>query len=319
MLLSSMALQVCTEKLEQLKELFKLGGTFMLTICVLNLIFSFVATFANLLVIHALWKASSIPTNLRKLFLSLAFSDLAVGLIVQPMYGIIIAVMSRMAASGSYNFNFCPTPLAVMIFSSSNLTCASFLNVFAIAVDRFLVVFLHLRYQELVTSRRIYIALTIIWITSGVAASIILTVPKHTNMVAAVIELAGLLFTTAVYFRIYKVVKYHRNEIQRQLEQPNTQAMDLLQEKKSAFNVLFVYAVYLTCYLPHLLCLMLMITIDERFSFLVAQQVSILLIFFNSSLNPIVYCWRYREIRAIVKNTLKKMLCKNDAETQNEE
>ena len=62
---SAMALQVFTEKLEQLKELFKLGRTFMLTICVLNLISSFVATFANVLVIHALWKASSIPTNLR--------------------------------------------------------------------------------------------------------------------------------------------------------------------------------------------------------------------------------------------------------------
>ena len=109
----AMALQVCTEKLEQLKELFKLGGTFMLTICVLNLMSSFAASFANLLVVHALWKASSIPTNLRKLFLSLAFSDLAVGLIVQSMYGIIIGVMSRMAASGNYNFNFCPTPLAV--------------------------------------------------------------------------------------------------------------------------------------------------------------------------------------------------------------
>ena len=177
-----------------------------------------------------------------------------------------------------------------MIFSSSNLTCVSFLNVSAIAVDRLLGVFLHLRYQELVTSFRIYIVLTIIWITTGVTASIILTVPKHTNM---------------VYFRIYKVVKYHRNEIQKQLEQPNTQAMDLLQEEKSVFNVLFVYAVYLTCYLPHLLCLMSMITIDVRCSFLVAQQVSMLLIFFNSSLNPIVYCWRYRKNRAIVKNTLK--------------
>lgn len=291
----------------------------MLTICVLNLISSFVATFANLLVIHALWKASSIPTNLKKLFLSLAFSDLAVGLIVQPMYGIFIAVMSRMVASENYNFDFCPTTFAAMAFSSSYLVCTSFLNVFAIAVDRFLVVFLHLRYQELVTSRRIYKALILIWITSGVAASIILTVPKHTYLIAAVIELVGLLFATVAYFRIYKVVEYHRNQIQSQLELRNTQATDLLQEKKSAFNVLFVYAVYLACYLPHLHCLMPMIIIDARFSSLAAEQVSILLIFFNSSLNPIVYCWRYREIREIVKKTLKKMLCKSDTGTQNEE
>ena len=154
-----MAAQVCTQRLERLVQLVRLHETFMLTFCVLNVIFSFVATLGNLLVIRALWKASSIPGNMEKLFLSLAFSDLAVGLFAQLIYGAIIAVMLKMKATGNYNFDiFCPTIIIACYFSIFLLACASFQNITAIAVDRLLAVSLHLGYQELVTSKRVIIA-----------------------------------------------------------------------------------------------------------------------------------------------------------------
>ena len=66
----------------------------MIIFCVLNLFFFFVLTsLANLLVILTLWKASSVPANLKKLFLNLAVSDFAVGLFPRLMFGVIIAVM----------------------------------------------------------------------------------------------------------------------------------------------------------------------------------------------------------------------------------
>ena len=86
----------------------------MLTLCVLNLFFSLVATLGNLFVTRSLWKASSIPPIIRKLFLSLAFSDLAVGLSAQSMKGVIIAVMLKIAAKGNYNSDFLsPTILTI--------------------------------------------------------------------------------------------------------------------------------------------------------------------------------------------------------------
>ena len=116
--------------------------------------------FGNLLVIRALWKALSIPANLKKLLLNLAFSDFAVGLFLQPMFAVIIAVMLNMAANANYNFDFfCPTILSVGYFAFFLLGAALFLNITAIAVDRLLAIFLHLRYQELVTSKRVVIAL----------------------------------------------------------------------------------------------------------------------------------------------------------------
>ena len=107
------------------------------------------ATLGNLLVIRALWKASSIPATVKKLFLSLTFSDLAVGLFAQMMYGAIIAAMLKMTATGNYNFDiFCPTIIIACYFSIFLLAGASFQNITAIAIDRLLALSLHLRYQE---------------------------------------------------------------------------------------------------------------------------------------------------------------------------
>jgi len=67
----------------------------------------------------------------------------------------------------------------------------TFLNVTAIAVDRLLAVSLHLRYHELVTSKRVIIALVSLWLTSAVAAYIFISLPKHSNMVAVIMEFVG--------------------------------------------------------------------------------------------------------------------------------
>ena len=70
----TMAAKFCAVRLDELTQLVRLERPFMLTLCVLSLVFSLVAAVANLLLVRALWKASSIPENLKKLFLSLAFS-----------------------------------------------------------------------------------------------------------------------------------------------------------------------------------------------------------------------------------------------------
>ena len=306
-----MAVQFCKHKLEELEYFIRHYITFMFTLCVLNLIFSLVATVGNLLVIRALCKASSIPANLKKLFLSLVFSDLAVGLFVQLIYGIIIAVMLKMAATGNYNFDFlCPTVLTICVFSMFLLACASFLNITVIAVDRLLAVSLHLRYQELVTPRRVAIVLMSLWLTTGIAASTLISLPKQSYMVTAVVICFGFLLSTEANIRIYKVVRYHQNQIQCQLQQANHQEMELHREKKSALNALFVYVVFIVCYFPYFIVVILSAITHSsqiRSFLLVPKEATLSLILLNSSLNPLVYCWRYREIRQLVKSTVKKI------------
>ena len=274
----------------------------------LHLAFSLVAILGNLLVIHALRKASSIPANLKKFFLSASFSDLAVGLFPQLTLGIIVAVMLKMATNKNYNFDFfCPSILNIGYFAFFLLAWASLLNVTAIAVDRLLAVSLQLRYQELFTPKRVVIALVSVWLTSGVSASIFISLSSNNNIVATIIEFVGPVLITVAYTRIYKVVRYRQNQIQSQLELPNAKARELLREKKSALNSLIVYVVFLARFLPYLCLEMLLLTNSFRISFLVAEHVIFFLVLLSSSLNPSVYCWWYREIREIMNCTLKNI------------
>ena len=306
-----MASQFCTQKLEELAQLVNLYRIFMLTICVLLLVFSFFTVLGNLLVIHAMWKASSIPANVRKLFLSLAFSDLAVGLFGQLMLGVIIAVMLVMEATGNFVF-LCPAILTVWHFFAFLLVSASLLTITAIAVDRLLAISCHHRYEELITSKRVVVALLCLWITSFVAASVYISLPRHSSAVAVVVECVGLPSISVAYIRIYKVVKYHRNQIHSQLQVTNTQRANLTREKKSALNAVYVYVVFLACYLPLLCSYIGLLSTSSRMPFWVAEQALIFLVFLNSSLNPVLYCWRYREIREIVKSVVKKIFRIND-------
>ena len=283
-----MAAQYCTLKIEELIQLIYLHGTLVLTICVFNLTFSLVATLGNLLIIRAMWKASSIPENLKTSFLSLAFSDLGMRLFAQLMFGVNIAVMLRMASNGNYNFQFfCPTVLALCYFSLFLLACASFLNITAIAVDRLLVICLHLRYRELVTSKRVITALVSLWLISTVAASLFISLCNRRRIVIVIMEIVGLLFTTKAYFRIHKVVRHQHNQIQVQIHLANAQAMELLREKKSPFSALLVYALFISCYLPQLCSAVLSETND---SFQARFHVTLFFALLNSSLNPFVYC-----------------------------
>ena len=108
-----MAEEFCSYYLKGIGRLIQFHRTTMLSLCVLHFIFSPVAAFGNILAIRVLWKASSIPANMKKFFLSLAFSDLAVGLLAQFM----VAVVLKMATNGGHDFDsLCPTILTVCHF-----------------------------------------------------------------------------------------------------------------------------------------------------------------------------------------------------------
>ena len=243
--------QYCNRTLEGFLQLARYRETFFFSLCVSNFVFSLVTSLGNILVIRALFKASSIPANVKKLFLSLAFSDLGVGLVSQLMAGIIFAAILNTASKQDYNLtSLCPTVINLWLYLFFFLCAASLLTLTTIAFDRLLAVSLHLRYQELVTSKRVTIVLISIWLTSLITALIYIFLPKSNQMVAAVILLVGYFLTTVTYVRIYKVVKYYQNQINSQNQLQNAQTREALRKRKSAYDALFLYLVFLVGYLP---------------------------------------------------------------------
>jgi len=113
-----MAEQFCNYYLKKEEQLVQHHGTLLITFTTLDMVFSPVATGGNILAISALWKAASIPANIKKLFLSIAFPDLVVGSFAQLMRGVIVVVMLRIAENGKFNLEIlCPSSLTLCFFS----------------------------------------------------------------------------------------------------------------------------------------------------------------------------------------------------------
>ena len=141
-----------------------------ITTCVLNGFLSYTAVMLNCLTIYALTKVSSLPRPLKTLlFLSLAVSDLGVGLMVQPSYiqlyiaTLVMEMEQKTENNPAYNIID-----QFLRFTLNLFGFASFLGITFLSLDRFLAVYLHLRYQELVTHKRVSAAVISKWAFSAV-------------------------------------------------------------------------------------------------------------------------------------------------------
>ncbi|XP_078381388.1 histamine H2 receptor-like [Oculina patagonica] len=260
--------------------------TYWIVICVLNAFLSFTALFGNSVILITFWRTSTLHSVANILLSSLAVSDFAVGLVAQPLF--IAIILSRVF-----------TVYQVYNVMSYFLCCASFITVTAITIDRLLVLQLHLRYHEIVTPVRVTWAVIFIWVFSG-ACTLLLNLKLGFFDTAAFATIFSILLGNfAVYFKIYLIVRRHQTQIQQQHHQQrhakHENIFSVTRFKKTALNTFLVYMLLLCCYMPYCIALV---------SGGISREVyftMITLIFINSSLNPLLYCWQDRAIRRAVK------------------
>ena len=188
---------------------------------------------------------------------------------------------------------------------------ASFCGVVALSIDRFLAIHLHLRYQELVTHKRVVAAVISIWVLSVFFSLMPLWVPADIRTLLLYIGyVIGLLLTTLVFIRIYLAVKHHKNQIQVLQVQNATQngtIANFAKVIKSSVYTYYVYLVFLVCYLPHFISSSAFQIINPSIAWKKVFLFSLTLVFLNSSLNPIIYCWKMRHIQQALMNILRNM------------
>ena len=287
----------------RVSEVEELRST-IITNCAFNSFLSYTAIMLNIVTIHAIRKTPSLPKTLKTLLLSLAASDVGVGLSVQPFYVSLLIIWAKETDPG------CATYKAFFLVSRL-FSMASLFGVVAVSIDRFLAIHLHLRYQELVTHKRVVAVVISIWVLSVFLFLMTLWVSFDIrNLISALLGVVALFLTTVVYIRIYLAVRRHKNQIQVLQLQQVAQTGEMAHFSsliKSAVSVFYVYLVYLVCYLPF----MISVKGPQIFGQSVAVKTfllfSLTLVFLNSSLNPVIYCWKMRHIRHAVMNILQNM------------
>lgn len=140
--------------MEMLKILTLVNAILILTL-------TFTSTTGNVMILAAIWKTPSLQTVTNVMVFSLALSDLGIGVLSQPQGFLLFSGLVHY--EGAW--------MALLQVLSVSLTIISLLTITAISVERYLALTLHLRYCELVTTKRVICILVVIWLSSIAAAS----------------------------------------------------------------------------------------------------------------------------------------------------
>ena len=275
----------------------------VISICAVNAPFSLTNFLANAVVLSAFYKTSNLhsPTNI--LLACLTVSDLAVGLVVQPLF-----MLYHVARLPDSQVDF---DVISKVFSISSywLCGVSFAIFAAVGVDRLLALELHLRYSELVTNSRTGYIVFLIWVVCGLLSGTRQLDDKLFFSLLALLIMTCLFGTFFVYFRIYRIVHRHRAQIHAQEVScrgiANLASVERL--KKSAVSIFYVYCLFLLCYVPYLSAVISLFVKGKRLP--VVFNATVTIVYINSTLNPLLYCWRIREIRKAVRQILFRLFC----------
>ena len=198
------------------------------------------------------------------------------------------------------------------LFPSYLLSFASFFCVTALTVDRFLAIHLHLRYNELVTHKRVVAVLISVWMLSAFLLFLrFLVQAKGASFINATVEAVCIIITAVLYWKIYLAVRYHKNQmhaLQVQQEAQNGEMANAARLRKSAIATFYVYLVFLICYLPHFCILATFAISGPSMTINILTGYDLTLVFLNSSLNPLIYSWKMRHIRHTIMNILRQIL-----------
>ena len=208
-------------------------------------------------------------------------------------------------------WNVCRYLERLVSITRTILCLVSLLTLTAISVDRLLALLLGLRYRHVVTLRRAYGTVIAFWAVSAVSSTIKPFLDSNIrSWCEASVILLCLVTSTYSYRRIFINLHHRQNQLQDQVQQPNqTNQLNIGRYRKAVFTALWLQLTLVACYLPFVISLTWVIYAKPSSSVLLAWSYTFTSLFLNSTLNPILYCWKIDEVRQAVKDTIPKVLC----------
>ena len=270
-----------------------------------NMILSITSLSGNLLILAALRKVVSVHPPSKLLFQCLSCTDLFVGLLSQPLF------IAYLATISNKNWSICGITESLAHISSAILCGESITTLTAISVDRLLALLLRLRYRHVVSYKRVRLFVIISWSANFTFALTYLWNKRFFFLLCCIWILACLAISTSCYAKIYLALHRQGTQVQNAIQHRNPRGflMNIARYKKTVSSALWVHLTVIVCYLPYTIPVTVSTTRGKSSSTIIAWNIAAILVFFNSSLNPVLYCWKIREVRHAVKETLRQYFC----------
>ena len=264
-----------------------------------NIVLAIFTIFGNCLMLHALRKCLSLYSPIKALFCSLALLDLGVGLFVQPLFA---------ACCFAVVFNdidlFCKvrTPYTIVGYC---LGSVSFLTITVIAFDRFRAFKLRVWYHQVITLKTVLLRLAECWIVGILWSFSWLLHERITMILSTIIIFCCVVLTSVTSIITYIGIRHHQQQINPQPVNSISQQQGGIRNhlnagryKKSLNTIMLMFCLLLCCYLPYFIVVCVAVSKSkENLNTSLALNIAVEIACLNSLLNPILYCWRMREIR----------------------
>lgn len=339
--------------------------TSFLVITILNSILVFPVLVGNFCIVFAIKRTPALQTPSNFLLCSLAVSDICVGLFALPLR--LSRTITILLKHDELESKIHPYTL----FASIYLSGVSVFTITAISVDRFLSLYLHLRYNGLVTSKRILFVIIKIWVWVIPFTITYLWNPELFQSISAIAMSIMLIIVVFCYLWIYRIVRRHQRQIQslcnieqgyhlRQLENaepdssrlktppiqeeipssrstaelsrkkhedpgPSTiphvlstecrdepkgeeikpvqnmaSQLNLSSLKKTILSSFYVCILFFICSFPYLVSKVCLAAFGRRKWTIESNEISVMIIFSSSALNPFIYCRKMQSLRTAV-------------------
>ena len=262
-----------------------------ISIIVINTPFAIFAVLSNLLIVITIGKSQELRVPANILLGSLAVTDLLVGLITQPLF-----ITWRLMLH--YPSTICNSEVVHSLYECFLHLCAggSFLSLAYLSTDRFLAVSKPLHYRANVTTTQAARNMVILWLAwIGIVVLRYSGIDEETNQTITSV-IAGTLVIYLVAAQIALIVSVKRNSIHDLLSEGNATVIASKREARIALTIVYIFLVLLVFLLPAVVVqIVLGFTSSNKSKTELNLAISALLI--NSSVNPLIYFWRGRDLR----------------------
>ena len=273
----------------------------------LNIFLSFTASLGNALILVALRKETSLYPPTKLLFRCLALTDLFAGLVSQPLFA--FAIIARIEQITYMNCRYLDEAFIVTGFI---LCGVSVLTSTAISVDRLLALLLRLRYRHVVTLTRTRALIACLFATSVSSGSINLWNKSISRIAVDMFGVICLIISIFCYVKIYLTLRQQQSRVLFKQREPNEGGtpLNIARYKKTVSSIAWVQMVLVACYIPYFIVSIFRLSVVSNGSSIEAVYLAtVTQIYLNSSLNPILYCWKIREVRKAAKDTITQVCC----------
>ena len=279
--------------------------TMNLVTAIINMVTAPLAVISNLLIFAAIVSRLRAPSKI--LIASLALSDVFVGLAVQPGY-----IMYRLMENQHRSV---PCFVRIVYANAFYICCGvAFMTLAVVSYERLIAVRLQVRYNAVFSSSRILKYMAFIWILNILFTSLQWVVVKQVSRgIHLIAWFICLLVAVVSNIGIILSLRQHSRRVQpasRHPSQRNQSKRRIFREVNVTRSISFIVAVYLMFNIPVLFVTIYHQILGRDIKTYNHYSWSETLAFLNSCTNPLVCCWKSREIRQAVKAVVERIFCK---------